>query len=269
MLALELAALAGLAFGSRRQPLPVAAALLATLAVTAPIAWLRPATPFYMTYALLPFVAGLGALGLYGLCAGLRAARFGAARSAGRLCSCCTAQRAGYCRDDRSGDVTLAAAPRLDVKQDDPTPALAEPWLPAYAVDASGKLLCRQHGPIVLHGAYAFLEHVYLGLDHRLRCGMLEVQLAGIEPAAAAHLVGPRPARMERAGLDAADFGLGGIGVAPVANALWPLRTACRCRLQLLPAAGDRGLTGAHRHGRRFDAPATKRWSSRCPMYPG
>jgi hypothetical protein len=65
VLALELAALAGLLFAVRRQPLPVAAALFVTLAIAALIAWLRPATPFYMTYALLPFVAALGALGLY------------------------------------------------------------------------------------------------------------------------------------------------------------------------------------------------------------
>ena len=33
------------------------------VAIAALIAWLRPATPFYMTYALLPFLAALGALG--------------------------------------------------------------------------------------------------------------------------------------------------------------------------------------------------------------
>ena len=72
VLALEFAALCGLLFSLRRQPWPVAAALIATGAYAALIAWLRPTTPFYMTYALLPFVAALGALGLYGLCAGLR-----------------------------------------------------------------------------------------------------------------------------------------------------------------------------------------------------
>ena len=104
-----------------------------------------------------------------------------------------------------SGDVALDVASRLDVKQEDATPAPAEPWLPAHAVDASGALLCRQRGPIVLHGAYAYLEHVYLGLDHRLRCGILDVRLAGIEPATGAPPGRNRPARMARAGLDAAD----------------------------------------------------------------
>jgi hypothetical protein len=222
VLALELAALAGLVYGSRRQPLPVAAALLTTLAFTALVAWLRPATPFYMTYALLPFVAGLGAMGLYGLCASLR--QRASALLVGLIGVALVlhgASALGIAGTIASGDVTLAAAPRLDVKHDDATPALAEPWLPAHAVDASGKLLCRLHGAIVLHGAYAFLEHVYLGLDHRLRCGMLEVQLAGIEPAGDAHLVGLALPAWNALGWTPPTR-LGGIGVGPVAHALWP-----------------------------------------------
>ena len=164
------------------QPLPVAAALL-DRAAAALIAWLRPATPFYMTYALLPFVAALGALGLYGLCAGLQ--ERGLALLAGIVSLALllhVAFAVGIAATIASGDVALDVASRLDVKQDDATPALAEPWLAAHAVDASGGLLCRQQGPIVLHGAYAYLEHVYLGLDHRLRCGILDVRLAGIRP---------------------------------------------------------------------------------------
>src|SRR4029079_13033313 len=102
---------------------------------------------------------------------------------------------AGIAATIASGDVVLDGAARLDVKQHDAAPAPAEPWLPAHAVDASGAFLCRQQGSIVLHGAYGYLEHVYLGLDHRLHCGILDVRLAGIEPAAGVHLVGiARPA---------------------------------------------------------------------------
>ncbi|HEX3631651.1 MAG TPA: glycosyltransferase family 39 protein [Casimicrobiaceae bacterium] len=224
VLALELAALAGLLFAARRQPLPVAAALLATVAAAALIAWLRPATPFYMTYALLPFLAALGALGLYGLCAGLP--ERGSALLAGIvgfMLLLHAAFAAGIAATIASGDVALDVASRLDVKQNDATPALAEPWLPAHAVDASGALLCRQQGPIVLHGAYAYLEHVYLGLDHRLRCGILDVHLAGVEPTAAAHLVGIARPAWRALGWTPPAY-LGGIGATHAAEVLWPTR---------------------------------------------
>jgi hypothetical protein len=224
VLALELAALAGLLFAARRQPLPVAAALLATLAAAALIAWLRPATPFYMTYALLPFVAALGALGLYGLCAGLQ--ERGSALLAGIVTLALLLHAAlavGIAATIASGDVALDVASRLDVKRDDATPALAEPWLPAHAVDASGALLCRQQGPIVLHGAYAYLEHVYLGLDHRLHCGILDVRLTGIEPATGAHLVGIARPAWRALGWTPPIY-LGGIGVTHAAEVLWPTR---------------------------------------------
>ncbi|MEP6998508.1 MAG: glycosyltransferase family 39 protein [Betaproteobacteria bacterium] len=224
VLALELAALAGLAFAAGRQLLPVAATISATLAVVALIAWLRPATPFYMTYALLPFLAGLGALGLYALCAGLQA--HGSALLAGIVALIVVLYAAcavGIAATIAAGDVTLDVASRLDVKRDDATPALAEPWLPAHAVDASGALLCGQRGPIVLHGAYAFLEHVYLGLDHRLRCGILDVHLAGIEPAAGVHLVGLAGPAWRALGWTPA-FDLGGLGVSHAAEVLWPPR---------------------------------------------
>ena len=224
VLALELAALAGLLFAARKQPLPVAAALLATVAAAALIAWLRPATPFYMTYALLPLVAALGALGLYGLCAGLQ--RRGSALLAGIVGLTFllhAAFAAGIAATIASGDVALDVAARLDVKQRDTAPALAEPWLPAHAVDASGTFLCRQRGPIVLHGAYAYLEHVHLGLDHRLHCGILDVHLAGIEPAAGVHLVGLARPAWRALGWTPPIY-LGGIGVTHAADVLWPTR---------------------------------------------
>ncbi|HEY2864036.1 MAG TPA: glycosyltransferase family 39 protein [Casimicrobiaceae bacterium] len=222
VLALELAALAGLAFSVRRQPLPVAAALLATLGFAALIAWLRAATPFYMTYALLPFVAGTGALGLYGLCAGLpERGRALLAGIVGLMLALHAILAVGIAATIADGDVALDVASRLDIQREDARPALAEPWLPAYAVDASGRLLCRQRSPIVLHGAYGYLEQIYLGLDHRLRCGILDVHLAGVEPASGAHLVGlARPAW--RALGWTPPIELGGIGVTRAAQVLWP-----------------------------------------------
>ena len=224
VLALELAALAGLLFAARRQPLPVATALLATVAAAALIAWLRPATPFYMTYALLPLVAALAALGLYGLCAGLHERGAALLRGiVGLALLLHAAFAAGIAATIASGDVVLDVASRLDVKQHDAAPAPAEPWLPAHAVDASGAFLCRQQGSIVLHGAYGYLEHVYLGLDHRLHCGILDVRLAGIEPAAGVHLVGiARPAWRALGWMPSIYFG--GIGVTHAADVLWPTR---------------------------------------------
>ena len=223
VLSLELAALCGLAFALGRQPLPVVVATILALAYAALIAWLRPATPFYMTYALLPFVAGLGALGLYGLCAGLR--ERGAALLGGFVGVALTLHAAfalGIALAIASGDVALDVASRLDVKQEDAMPAAPEPWLPAHAVDASGALLCAQQGPIALHGAYAYLEQVYLGLDHRLRCGILDLRLAGVEPHAR-HLVGIARPAWRALGWTPPTW-LGGIGVTDAAEVLWPMR---------------------------------------------
>ena len=223
VLALEFAALCGLLFSLRRQPWPVAAALIATGAYAALIAWLRPTTPFYMTYALLPFVAALGALGLYGLCAGLR--ERGSALLTGVIGLILTLHAFfmfGIAATIASGDVSLDVASRLDIKQEDTLPTPPEPWLAAHAVDASGALLCSQRGPVALHGAYAYLEQVYLGLDHRLRCGIVDIRLAGAEPAAT-HLVGiARPAW--RALGWTPPSRLGGIGVTDAAEILWPMR---------------------------------------------
>ncbi|MGH8714786.1 MAG: hypothetical protein ACREYB_12340, partial [Casimicrobiaceae bacterium] len=169
-----------------------------------------------------PFVAAVGALGLYALCA--RLDDHGTALLGGLIGAALVLHAAsalGIARTIASGDVTLAVAPRLDVKRDDAAPALAEPWLPAHAVDASGELLCGRRGTVVLHGAYAFLENVYLGLDHRLRCGALAIALAGVEPAAGAHLVGLALPAWNALGWTPPTR-LGGIGVTPVAHALWP-----------------------------------------------
>jgi hypothetical protein len=224
VLALELVAFAGLLFAARRQPLPVATALFATVVAIALIAWLRPATPFYMTYALLPFVAALGALGLYGLCAGLQEQGAALLRGiVGLTLLLHAAFAAGIAATIASGDVVVDVASRLDVKQHDATTPLAEPWLPAHAVDASGAFLCRQQGPIVLHGAYAYLEHVYLGLDHRLHCGTLDVHLAGIEPADGVHLVGIAQPAWRALGWTPPIY-FGGMGVTHAADVLWPAR---------------------------------------------
>jgi hypothetical protein len=220
-LAVEIAAAAGLVLAfARRRALTVAALALAGVVALA-IAWIRPVTPFYMTYALLPALAAVGALGLHAL-----GARFGGPATAvtvGIVLALHVATVGGIARSIGSGHVAVPVVSRLDVKQDDPSTAPAEPWLAAWAVDASGALLCAQSGPVVLHGTYAYLEDVYLGLDHRLRCGERDVRLTGALPADATHLAGLALPLWAALGWQPPTR-LGGLGVAPVASVLGPER---------------------------------------------
>ena len=68
IVAIELAAGIGLIAAFSRHRRLVLAGLGLTVVVTATVAWMRPVTPYWMTYAMLPPLAGLGALGLYRLC---------------------------------------------------------------------------------------------------------------------------------------------------------------------------------------------------------
>jgi hypothetical protein len=218
-LAVEGAAVAGLviAVWQRRKLAVVALAIAA--AFTVAIAWIRPVTPFYMTYVLLPPLAAAGAVGLHTLCAkvGTRAA----AALVGMLLALYVATVGAIARTIVSGHVAMPIASRMDVKQDDPSPALPEPWFPAYAVDASGALICAHRGPVVLHGTYAFLEDMYLGLDHRLHCGARDVALLGAMPSDATHLVGLAAPLWTALGARPRML-LGGVGVVPAARVLGP-----------------------------------------------
>jgi hypothetical protein len=186
------------------------------------VALMRPVTPYWMTYAMLPSLAALGALGLYRLC---ELARSHAASTfaglIGALLALHVATVYAIAHAISSGDVRMPIAPRLDVKEDDAAPPVPEPWLPAYAVDASGKLLCAQPQPLVLHGTYAYLEDTYFGLDHRLRCGRRDVRLLGALPAAAPHLVGLAKPLWVALGWQPA-IALGGLGIAAAARIVNP-----------------------------------------------
>jgi hypothetical protein len=120
-----------------------------------------------------------------------------------------------------SGGVQMALLPRIDIKQDDGSPPQPEPWLPAYAVDASGKLLCAKSGTIVLHATYAYLADSYFGLDHRLRCGSRDIRLLGTMPATASHLVGLGKPLWAALGWQPA-ASIGGLGIAPAARVISP-----------------------------------------------
>jgi hypothetical protein len=222
-LAVEFAAVTGLAFAWRRQRNLVIAALAALALVGLAVALIRPVTPFYMTYALLPLVAGAGALGLCAWCT--KADPRGGVLSAmfvGTLLLLHIATTFGIAATIASGHVSVPVISRLDVKQDAPLPSAPEPWAPAWAIDASGVWLCAQRGPVVLHGTYASLEDTYLGLDQRLHCGGRDVRLLGADAAPAAHHVGLALPLWNALGRTP-PVKLGGLGVAPVARVLNPI----------------------------------------------
>src|SRR5512144_1736988 len=87
--------------------------------------------------------------------------------------------------------------------------------------DRSGALLCAGQRPIVLHGTYAFLEDMYLGLDRRLHCPARDVRLIGAEPADATHLVGLARPLWSALGWRPAEA-IGGIGIAGAARVFHP-----------------------------------------------
>ncbi|MEP6996059.1 MAG: glycosyltransferase family 39 protein [Betaproteobacteria bacterium] len=222
VMAIEIAAGIGLIAAFRRHRALILIGLCVTGVVAATIAWIRPVTPFYMTFAMLPPLAGLGAVGLYRLCE-LTGSRAG--MTAGALISAIlallVATVGGIAQAISSGEVTMPLVSRLDVKQDDAAPAPTEPWLPAYAVDESGALLCGEQRTIVLHGTYAYLEDSYFGLDHRLRCGSRNIRLLGAEPSSASHLVGLAKPLWAALGWQPVRW-VGGLGIAPAARVIGP-----------------------------------------------
>jgi hypothetical protein len=175
-----------------------------------------------MTYAMLPPLAGLAALGLHRLCA---LAGSQSSSIAGTLVATVLALHvatvAGIASAITSGGVAMPSITRLDIAQDDPTPPLPEPWLPAYAVDESGKLLCAERRPVVLHATYAYLENTYFGLDHRLHCGARNIRLTGTTPATAAHLVALAKPQWSALGWQPSTT-MGGLGIANAAQVLSP-----------------------------------------------
>jgi hypothetical protein len=222
VVALEAIALAGLAAActARRALCAAALALVAVVAVATAVA--RPATPFYLTFALLTPLAGALALGLHRGCAlaGARAP-LAAAAFAAMLLALHAGSAVGIARAIVSGSVAMPVAPRLDVKRDDAVPPRGELWLPAYAVGESGRFLCARTTPVVVHGTYAYLEDAYFGLDYRLVCGARDVRLLGAAPARGTPVVGlARPLWAALGWRPAHAFA--GLGVAPVASVIAP-----------------------------------------------
>lgn len=193
-------------------------AIAVTVLVTLVIALLRPVTPFYMTYALLPALAAAGAIGLDALAAVL--GRWVTGTVIGVVLALHAASALGIMAAIESGHVRVPVATRLDVKAEAAAPSSPEIWLPAYAVDRSGALLCGSV-PAVLHGSYAFLADVYGGLDQQLICQRHDAQLTGAAPTGALHWVGLAMPLWRALG-GQPQLRLGGLGLAPATRVLWP-----------------------------------------------
>lgn len=154
----------------------------------ASIAYLRPITPVYFAYVLIPALAAVLALGVHALSRGaaghavvgvfavlavmlqaLVAWRIGAA----------TAQGVGTLPDVGNIATSGSSEPSTNV------------WFPSFAHDDSGLFLCRKGGGAAVHGPLAFLTDLNLGVDSLIRCGRVtNVQLSGSADADRAHWVG-------------------------------------------------------------------------------
>lgn len=153
-------------------------ALAATLAVLVTVAIMRAATPYYMTTAAHVLMAGLVALGLSALGAGVAARVLRGAVVVSVVLACATTTY-GQARFQVRGAWPFAWWPMFDVLH---APDAIVPLLltPAYAMDQSGQFLCAQENPSI-HGAYGNqLIHNY-AMDMRLACGRSDVHVGGNE----------------------------------------------------------------------------------------
>jgi len=172
-------------------------ALAATLAVMTTVAIMRAETPYYMTTAAHVLIAGLVAIGLSALGAGV-AAR--ALRSAvvGSVVLACAATTYGHARFQIRGAWPFAWWPMFDVLH---APDAIVPLLltPAYAMDQSGKFLCAQQNPSI-HGAYGSQVIHNYAMDMRLACGRGDVHVGGDE-SGRSHWLGLSRAMLAQSGV--------------------------------------------------------------------
>jgi hypothetical protein len=167
----------------------VAFRLLAwSLLLAAWIAWLRPTTPVYFVYALVPWLAGLVALGLWCLPASgagrLAVAGFVLLAAGSGIAT--TFQMAKVVRHGE-GVVTSQV---LDVKELDPALVHADTWFPASGREALGRFLCSQPKGVALHGHLAFIVDRSVGVDALFACRDASFIALGGQAANLPHWVG-------------------------------------------------------------------------------
>jgi hypothetical protein len=181
-----LAALWGTRLAAARRVTWLVLTVVAVFAAT--IACLRPITPVYFVYALAPSLAAAFALGVYALARGSRgAAVVGAFAALVVALHGLVATRIGSAMDQGVG--TLPDVANVSAS------ATAEPstnvWFPSFAHDGSGMFLCRNGDRVSVHGPFAFLVDLNVGVDTLIRCGRApRVQLSGSAHADRTHWIG-------------------------------------------------------------------------------
>jgi len=179
------AALWGARLDAGKRVLLLALASVAVFAVT--IAYLRPTTPVYFVYALIPSLTAVLALGVYALARAGGALVVGAFAALVMALHGLVAVRIGAAMEQGVG--TLPEVGNVSAS------ASSEPstnvWFPSFAHEDDGLFLCRNGDRVAVHGPLAFVTDLNAGVDTLIRCGRTpQVQLSGTIHAERAHWVG-------------------------------------------------------------------------------
>ena len=223
------------AVGRRR----VGSALAIVVIFVLAIACLRPTTPVYFAYALLPPFAAAVALGLHGI---LERTRGGAA-IAGLAITVLALQALVVAKLYSAVTAGRGTLPEVgDISSKKSMEPSTNVWFPAYAHAASGTFLCRSGDSAAVHGPLAFLVDMNLGVDTLLRCDRQPaVQLSGAGAAERTHWVGMPVSFWEMVSVRP-QCRLGPLGLAPAAQALWPPGA-------IAPVSADKFLPRPFLHG--------------------
>lgn len=181
-----LAALWGTRLDAARRVTWLVLTIMAVFAAT--IACLRPITPVYFVYALIPSLAAALALGVYALARGSRGvAVVGAFAALVIALHGIVAIRIGSAMDHGVGTLPEVANVSASATSEPSTNV----WFPSFAHDESGMFLCRNGDRVTVHGPFAFLVDLNLGVDTLIRCGRApQVQLSGSSHPDRTHWVG-------------------------------------------------------------------------------
>lgn len=182
------------------------------IALSAWVLLLRPGTPFYFTYVVMPALAGVIALGVH---MAIRLSRpapfaFGAALVALALGIGITAG-AGMKSEAGGGEMHARV---LDVKEGGAHAPFVDVWFPARHRQALGEMLCAGETVTSLHGVLAYVEDRSVGLDALFACGRIDNLVLG-GAKAGRHWVGLTKRDWQTLGM-APDRWLGPVGIARV-----------------------------------------------------
>jgi hypothetical protein len=151
------------------------------------VASLRPTTPVYFVYALIPSLAAVLALGAYALARAGGAAVVAAFAAIVIALHGLVAVRIGAAMGQGVGTLPDVG----NVAASAPSDPSTNVWFPSYAHDDSGLFLCRNGDRMAVHGPLAFLADLNVGVDTLIRCGRASpVQLSGTIHADRTHWVG-------------------------------------------------------------------------------